>query len=180
MKTIILVIATVFVIATLCPVCVSQSPPPVTALTPVAPIATTPVKSDLYGVGAAYSSHSDPQVAFEVFQAHLISSGLYNFNVIDCIFQKDATGKIQAKTSFTPGAAQHLRDIGPVKLYALATVGVATGVTTGLSWSAGWATYYDLGKGWGLMGTYRALSLPNANSNNTIQGIFGINISWGK
>ena len=150
-----------------------------------------PCKSVLFGIGGAFDHNNHPEVTAEAFEANLLSCGnspSYNFNVIDMVFVKDINGRVQPISSVTPGFAQYVKTIGPFALYALGTIGEATGPSatpvgtkTVLSWSAGWAVPWELGKGWALIGTFRAVSLPNPTTNNNfIQGIFGVAISWGK
>jgi hypothetical protein len=142
-----------------------------------------PTQSDIVGLGVNWNQYATPEFNISGFYAHKVTEDTYSFNLIDCTIIKNPAGVkgIKTESAFTPGIGQHLRDIGPVKLYALATVGVATGGKTGLAWSTGLATYMGLGGGWAIMGSYRALSVPDPASNqNVIQGAFGILVSWGK
>jgi len=142
-----------------------------------------PAYSEIVGIGANWNQYASPQINPTFFWAHKVLEGTYSFNLVDVTFVRgaDSAGKLQTMTSMTPGIAQHMRDIGPVKIYGVATVGVATGVKTGLAWSSGLASYWGLGKGWGVMGIYRALSVPDPVINqNVIQGAFGLSITWGK
>ncbi len=145
-------------------------------------------RQDVFGAGGSYNSSpaAIPSFAGAVMYAHRVSPGLYSFTLVDIFAQtalvKDATGaevsKYQITTAPTTGLAQHLRDIGKVKVYVLGTIGAAAGGTQiGWAYSTGGAAYIGLGKGWCLIPNLRMMK---SSLSGDYQGIYGIMIGWGK
>jgi hypothetical protein len=138
-------------------------------------------KSTLAGLGGSFNQFTHPQTSITFFEANRAIPGTWNFNAVDVTFSRGASSQLQTETSLEAGIGQYMRSIGPVRLYALALTGPATGAKNGWAWSAGLGPYLDFGKGWGLLGAFRALSVPDPTAaKNVIQGIFSILVTFGR
>jgi hypothetical protein len=81
-------------------------------------------------------------------------------------------------TSITTGVAQHIKTVGIARIFLLTTAGVAAGGdNVGYSWTAGGAVAIPIGKkGWAVVPMVRVIK----SSLTDFQGIYGVNVGWGK
>jgi hypothetical protein len=131
---------------------------------------------DVVAAGVSWNQQATPQINGTLVYGALIGTGLYSFNLVDVTPQTYKPFVIT--TNITFGLAQHMRDIGIVKVYTVATAGVgAGGNNVGFAWTAGGAAFIPLGKkGLFLLPNVRVLK----NTLSEFQGIYGIAIGWGK
>jgi hypothetical protein len=141
-------------------------------------------KEDLFAAGGSFSQTGTPQFAADILYAHRVSAGLYSFTIVDIFAQSNAPDpavpnapKFTITTAPTTGVAQHVRDVGPVKLFVIATVGGAAGGThVGWSYTTGGAAIIPVTKNFSAILNFRALK----SSLGDVQGIYGVAIGWGK
>lgn len=136
---------------------------------------------DLVAGGVAYNPQGAPQVTGTALYAKQISQGLYSFNLIDITPVYDSMARLGVKTltmNATSGLAQHLRDIGPARVYIVATAGLgSSSEATGFAYSAGGAAVIPIGaRGWCLMPNLRVLK----NTQTDFQAIYGVAVGWGR
>ena len=131
--------------------------------------------SDFFGMGMSWNPYSAPEVTGNALYAHLITAGTYSFTLMD-ITSKQVRPFVPMAT-FTSGIAQHVRDLGPAKIFWVGTVGVsAGGNNVGWTWTTGGAVSFALGKGWVVMPCVRVLK----SSVSEFQGVAGLIFGWGK
>lgn len=155
------------IVLTLSAICVLALP--LMAQTPDLP------QKEFVSIGASWNQYSAPQISGTLLYAHQISGGTYSFNLIDVISK--SVKPFVVTTSISTGIAQCLRNIGPAKVFAVSTVGVAAGgENVGYSWTAGGCVVIPMKKGWSLMPHVRVIK----SSLSDFQGIWGLSIGWGR
>ena len=102
------------------------------AQTPAAPLAQI---SSVVGVGASYAPKASPKTTGWLLYAQKVgSSGTFSYSAVDVVYQKQKL----PSTSLETGAAQFMRPIYGMNLYALAAAGAAsTGQSITGSFSGG-------------------------------------------
>jgi hypothetical protein len=132
--------------------------------------------SDYVAAGVAWNQYSAPQIAGTLLYAHQLQAGLFSFNLVDVTSKTVKPFTVQ--TAISTGLAQHVRDIGPGRLFVTTTAGLAAGgENVGWAWSAGGAVAIPINKhGWTLLGSARVLKA----SIGDFQAIYGLAIGWGK
>ena len=149
-----------------------------------APPAPDTDKTELVGAGGSYNQTGIPQFSLNVYYGHKVAVNLYSFTFVD-IFARtlDTTGlpanspRFSITTAPTTGLAQKLRDIGPIKVYVLGTIGGAAGGTNvGWSYTTGGFAYIPIRKDYHIILNFRALK----SSITEVQGIYGVAFGWGK
>jgi hypothetical protein len=106
-----------------------------------------------------------------------VATGLYSFNLFDVVSKSSHpfTTAVIAST----GLAQHVRDIGPVHLYLVGTIGVASGGTnTGWAWTSGGVAVIPLRGGFSLMPCIRVLNSGVLAQGQAPQFMVGLAIGW--
>jgi hypothetical protein len=131
---------------------------------------------DYLAAGASYSKNAVPATSLNILVARRIGTSLYSFTLMDVLPKSTQTAT--AMVSITTGLGQKIREIGPVKIFLVASIGgAAGGQDIGWSYSTGGCLIIPLGKGGiSLMPNFRALK----TSISDYQGIFGIMIGFGK
>jgi hypothetical protein len=148
--------------------------------------APVPQFQDTHLTGGIQYTNSGPHFTGWVGMAKLVSpaAGTYSFTGSYITPKTDSVSKkINLTTSYTTGGAQHLRDLGPVRLFVLGGLGASMGssftalntTTIGLALNAGVFVVIPLRGGFSL--DVMGQSLKAAGVNSTI---VGLGFGWGK
>ena len=146
------------------------------AQTPTAP-------SDVVALGINFNQDAAQQISASALYAHYIPAlKVYSFNLIDITSVQHVGKRFYAQTAVSTGIAQEVRTIGPARIFATGTFGMAvgdgaTGVNVGNSWTAGLAAVIPVGKrGFAIVPNGRALKTSLAG----YQTVIGLGFGWGK
>lgn len=127
--------------------------------------------------GCNWNQTASPQISCGVSYAYTLSAGTYTFSAFDVT--STTIHPFTTAVMPTTGLAQHMRDIGPISVFILGSVGVLSGGTnTGLAWTAGGVAWVPIGsKGFGLLPNLRVYNSAVTHRNEIVVGVW---LGWGK
>ena len=131
--------------------------------------------TDFVAAGANYNQYAAPQVSGLLIYAHQIAPGTYSFSAVDLTSKSVRPFVLQSAT--TTGLARHIRDMGPARVFAVGTAGLAAGgENLGGAFSAGGAAVFPLRAGWCAIISARVIDTSIADRQYAV----GLAIGWGK
>jgi len=131
--------------------------------------------TDFVAAGANYNQYAAPQVSGLLVYAHQIAPGTYSFSAVDLTSKSVRPFVLQTAT--TTGLARHIRDMGPARVFAVGTAGLAAGgENLGGAFSAGGAAVFPLRAGWCAIISARVIDTSIADRQYAV----GLAIGWGK
>jgi len=146
------------------------------------PVSAQTPPADVVGAGAHWNQFASPQLGGLLFFAHRMfndASPTYSFTAIEFVSVQKQPFRIG--TLLQSGIAQHVKQIGPWRLYGIGMAGALTSATStdsnvGFAGSYGTAAFAPIGKGWAV-GPY--LLFTEAKSGER-QWAAGMIFSWGR
>jgi len=131
--------------------------------------------TDYVAAGLSWNQYAAPQINGNLLYAHKITdANTYSFSFVDVISK--CRRPFTVTTAVSTGLAQHIRTIGPARVFLVTTVGVAAGGdNVGYIWTGGGAVAFPIGKSFTILPNVRVLK----SSLSDVQYIGGIMIGFG-